>query len=31
MNADLGTKRRKFIGKFHAIRQEFGFASSEVI
>ena len=31
MNADVDTKRRKFIGKFHAIRQEFEFASSEVL
>ena len=31
MNADLLKKRGKFIGKFHGLRQEFGFASSEVM
>ena len=31
MNADLLKKRGKFIGKCHGLRQEFGFASSEVM
>ena len=31
MDKDLGIKRRKFIGKFHSIRQEFGFSSPEIL
>ena len=31
MNEDVSNKRRKFIGKFHSLRQEFGFLSSEML
>ena len=31
MDTDVRGKRRKFIGKFHALRQEFGFASPQVL
>ena len=31
MDTDVGGKRRKFIGKFYALRQEFGFASPQVL
>ena len=31
LDSDLKTKRRKFIGKFHALRQEFGFSSPQVL
>ena len=31
MDTDVRGKKRKFIGKFHALRQEFGFASAQVL
>ena len=31
MDTDVRGKRRKFIGKYHALRQEFGFASPQVL
>ena len=31
MDTDVRGKRRKFIGKFYALRQEFGFASPQVL
>ena len=31
MDADLDSKRRKFIGKYHSLRQEFGFSSPDVL
>jgi len=30
MNEDVHIKRRKFIGKFHSLKQEFGFLSSDM-
>ena len=30
MDTDLESKRRKFIGKYHSLRQEFGFSSPDV-
>ena len=30
MNEDVNNKRRKFIGKFHSLKQEFGFLSSDM-
>ena len=31
LKTDLEIKRRKFIGKFHALKQEFGFSTPEVL
>ena len=31
LDKDLEIKRRKFIGKYHSLKQEFGFSSSEVL